>query len=336
MTTSSRKKEHLRIALSKQAQIGDNGFSKYRFINNSLPEVDFDKIDTSTTFFSKKVDYPFFISCMTGGLKEGKKINRNLASAAAKYNIAMGVGSQRAAIEDKKLRDTFVARRYAAKIPVIANVGLVQFNYGFGKKEFQECIDMVKADALALHVNPMQEAIQPEGDRNFSKLLPKLKKILPKLSKPVIVKEVGFGLSAEVCERFYKIGVRYFDTAGWGGTNWSWVEGQRGNSQAGMLFAQEWGIPSAEAIKQCAEFAKTKKDVVILGSGGIRNGLEIAKALALGAEMVGIAAPFAKAALVSQKEMEKLIESYAYELRVAMFGVGAKNINQLRQISIEI
>lgn len=341
MSTSSRKKDHLRFALSAEAQIGDSGFNKYKFVNNSLPEINFDQIDTSTEFLNKKVDYPFFISCMTGGLNEGEKINRNLAAAANKYNIAMGVGSQRAAIENKKFRDTFVARTYASKIPVIANVGLVQLNYGYGVSEFQECIDMVEADGLAVHINPMQEVIQPEGDRDFSGLLSKLKKILPKLTKPVIAKEVGFGLSAEVCARLYKIGVRYFDTAGWGGTNWAYTEAKRKpdfadgqGEKIGDLFAREWGIPSAESIRQCSEWARNKKDVSILGSGGVRSGLDIAKAIALGSDIVGIAAPFAKAALISQKEVEKLIERYAYELRVAMFGVGAGSIAQLRKTDL--
>lgn len=342
MTTSSRKKDHLKIALSPGAQVGDSGFGKYRFVHNSLPEIDFDKIDTSTVFLGKKVDYPFFISCMTGGLAQGKRINTNLAKAAAKYNIAMGVGSQRAAIENKKLRDTFVARRYAPKIPIIANVGLVQLNYGFTYKQFQECIDMIQADALAVHINPIQEVIQPEGDRNFSDLLPKLKKLIPKLSKPVIAKEVGFGLSADVCARLYKAGVRYFDTAGWGGTNWSFVEAKRKpnfakgqGEQIGKLFAQEWGIPSSESIKQCVEFGSKQKDkVIILGSGGVRSGVDIAKAIALGSDMVGIATPFAQAALISQEEVEKLIERYSYELKVAMFGVGAKNVDQLRSVKI--
>ena len=330
-----RKKDHLRIALSEASQIGDAGFSRYRFIHNAAPEIDFDKIETSTRFLGKKVNYPFFISCMTGGVEKGRSINKNLAKAAHKMGIAMGVGSQRAAIENPKYASQFkVVRKYAPDIPLIANVGLVQLNYGFGIKEFQRCVDMIDADALAVHVNPIQEVIQPEGDRNFEKLLPKLEKIVKKLSVPIIIKEVGFGLSEGVVKRFYDIGVRIFDTAGWGGTNWAMVEGLRGKADGklGELFS-DWGIQTVGSIKMCARFNSKLKNnkIVILGSGGVRSGVDVAKALSLGADLAGIATPFAKAALVSQKEVEKLIQKYTLELKAAMFGVGTGNIKSLKK-----
>lgn len=330
-----RKKDHLKIALSSESQIGVSGFENYRFVHNALPEINFDGIDLSTNFLGKKVSYPFFISCMTGGVANGKKVNRRLAAAAQKYGIAMGVGSQRAAIEHPELANLFKAREVAPDIPLMANVGLVQLNYGFGARQFQKCVDMIKANALVVHMNPIQEVIQPEGDRNFAKLLPKLKKVLPKLSVPVIAKEVGFGLSYDVAKRLYNAGVRIFDTAGWGGTNWSFVEGQRRKSseKLGQLFSQ-WGIPTTESIKQVSEFAKTKKDITLIASGGIRNGIDIAKAIALGADLVGIAMPFAKAALESQESVEKLIERYALELKIAMFGVGAKNLKELKKVKL--
>lgn len=330
-----RKKDHLIHALSASARIGNTGFERYRFIHNALPEIDFSGIDTSATFLEKKVDYPFFISCMTGGIDKGKRINRNLAKAAQKYNIAMGVGSQRIAIEHPELEVLFKAREYAPDIPLMANVGLVQLNYGFALKEFQRCINMIKADALVVHINPIQEVIQPGGDRNWKGLLKKLAGFIEKLSVPVIAKEVGFGLSEDVVKRLYAIGVRYFDTAGWGGTNWAMVEGLRG--KAGLELAKtfsEWGIPTSESIIMCAklneELVKNKREpITILGSGGIRSGLDMAKALALGADLVGVAAPFAKAALKSENNVEKLIENYAAELKVAMFGVGAENLERL-------
>ncbi|MCS7091770.1 MAG: type 2 isopentenyl-diphosphate Delta-isomerase, partial [Patescibacteria group bacterium] len=300
-----RKKDHLKIALNESSQIGSTGFDKYQFIHNALPEINFDEIDLSTTFLGKKVNYPFFVSCMTGGMAEGKRINRNLARAAQKYGIAMGVGSQRIAIENPKLKDLFMARDDAPDIPLIANVGLVQLNYGFSEKEFQEIINMIHADALAVHINPIQEVIQPEGDRNFKDLLPKLKKLIPKLSTPVIAKEVGFGLSKNVIKKLYKVGVRIFDTAGWGGTNWAVIEGMRreGFENLGKLFG-EWGIPTTDSITIANKLRKEFTDkITILGSGGIRNGIQIAKAIALGSDLVGIAQPFAKAALVSQEEV---------------------------------
>jgi isopentenyl-diphosphate delta-isomerase len=303
-----------------------------------LPEINFDDIDISTHFLGKKVNYPFFISCMTGGIAEGKKINRNLAKAAQKYGIAMGVGSQRAAIEHSELEELFTAREVAPDIPLLANVGLVQLNYGFGLREYQKCVDMINADALVVHINPIQEVIQPEGDRNWQNLLPKLEKIVKKISVPVIAKEVGFGLSEDVVRRLYNIGVRIFDTAGWGGTNWALVEGLRGKADKnlGEIFSQ-WGIPTTESIKMCTDFrsrlkTNDKRRMTILGSGGIRNGIDIAKAIALGADMVGIASPFAKAAIQSSEVVERLIEKYSLELKVAMFGVGAKNIKGLIKV----
>lgn len=328
-----RKKDHLRIATSKISQSGNPGFDRYSFIHNALPEVDFDEIDPSTTFLGKKVKYPFFISCMTGGVAEGKRINRNLAAAAQKYGIAMGVGSQRAAIEHKELAQLFMAREAAPDIPLIANVGLVQLNYGFGYKHYQTIVDMIDANALAVHINPIQEVIQPEGDRNWKGLTAKLGAIVPLLSVPIIVKEVGFGLSADVVKRLYKVGVRIFDTAGWGGTSWAIVEGERrpGWEEIGKLFGT-WGIPTAQSIAEINNLRlKQKHDIVLLGSGGVRSGIDVAKALALGADMVGIAQPFAQAALVSQEAVEQLIERYAYELKVAMFGVGVLTIPQLQK-----
>jgi isopentenyl-diphosphate delta-isomerase len=333
-----RKKDHLRIALSSSAQIGDPGFGNYHFVHNALPEIDFNKIDTSTTFLGKKVDFPFFISCMTGGAEKGGRLNMNLAKAAQKMRIAMGVGSQRAAIEKQELRKTFEVRKYAPDIPIIANVGLVQLNYGFGLRELKEIIKMVDADALAFHINPIQEVIQPEGDRNFSTLLPKLAKVVDKLDVPVIVKEVGFGLSYDVIGKLYKVGVRIFDTAGWGGTNWAFVEGRRrdGYDELGEMFSS-WGIPTAESIITTKSFKDKVKDkkIVILGSGGVRTGIDIAKAIALGADLAGIAAPFAKVALQSSDEVERYIEKLGYELKVAMFGVGCSNIKKLQKYNLE-
>ena len=197
---------------------------------------------------------------------------------------------------------------------------------------------MIAADALAVHINPIQEVVQPEGDRNFSNLLPKLTRLIDKISVPIIAKEVGFGISYDTAKRLYKAGVRIIDTAGWGGTSWAKVEGERrdGYKELGDLFG-EWGIPTSDSTIQCNQLrSKVKENITILGSGGVRNGVEIAKALALGADLVGIAMPFARAALVSQEEVEKLIERYALELKVAMFGVGAKDISELKRVSLKL
>lgn len=335
-----RKKDHLKHALSPGVQLGDTGFSSYRFIHNAIPDIDFENIETATSFLGKRIDYPFFISCMTGGVGKGEVINKILATAAQKYNIPMGVGSQRIAIEHEDLEILFKVRNYAPKIPLMANIGLVQLNYGYGYKEFQKCIDMIKADALVIHINPIQEIIQPEGDKNWEGLLPKLEKIIQKVSVPVIAKEVGFGLSENVVSRLYKTGVKIFDTAGWGGTNWAMVEGLRGKADKKLaeLFSQ-WGISTTESIKACANFKSTlaknhQSQVNILGSGGVRSGLDIAKAISLGADLAGIAAPFAKAALTSDVEVGRLIKKYTWELKVAMFGIGAANISEIKRTKI--
>lgn len=331
--TEDRKKEHLKIALSDGAQIGDPGFSSYRFIHNALPEINFDEIDTSTIFLGNKINYPFFISCMTGGTDKASVLNRNLALAAQKYKIPMGLGSLRAAVENKDLRKSFEVRKYAPDIPILSNVGLVQLNYGFGLKEVETIIKITNADALVFHLNPIQEVIQPEGDRNFSNLLPKLASIISKVKVPVIVKEVGFGFSYNVVERLYKAGVRIVDTAGWGGTNWAYTEGKRreGFDELGTLFSQ-WGIQTIDSIIFANDFRKKNKikDLTILASGGIRNGIDIAKSLVFGADMAGLAAPFGKAGLISDEEVGKLIDKLGYELKTAMFGVGAKTIKHLK------
>lgn len=323
-----RKKEHLKIAISSASQVGTNGLQNYKFTYNSLPEIDFDKISTSTIFLGKKVNYPFFISCMTGGILEGGKLNKNLALAAEKHCIALGVGSQRAAIENPSLAKFYNVRKYAPTTPILANIGLVQLNYGFGLDEFNRCVDMIEADALVIHVNPIQEAIQPEGNRNWEGLLDKLGKIIDKIKVPIIVKKVGFGMSKDVLKRFINIGVKYVDVAGWGGTNWAMVEGLRGKAdkELGELFSS-WGISTAESL----ENTNRSKLFSVIASGGIRNGIEIAKCMSMGADMVGIASPFATAGLESQELVEKLIEKYAKELKVTMFGVGTKNIKELRK-----
>lgn len=332
-----RKKDHLKNAISDASQIGNPGFGEYRFVHNALPEINFEDINTTTKFLGKKVNLPFFISCMTGGVTEGQRLNKNLSLAAQSAKIALGVGSQRVAIEYPRLKRLFQVRKYAADIPIMANVGLVQLNYGFGLIEFQQIVDMVEADALAVHINSIQEVIQPEGDRNFEKLLPKLEKIVKKLSVPVIVKEVGFGLSEDVIRRLYNVGVKIFDTAGWGGTSWAVVEGKRrrGFDKLGHLFG-EWGISSVDSIAAAKKFKDKKKDknILVLGSGGVRNGVDIAKALCLGSDLVGIAQPFAKAALKSQKQVEKLIDELSYQLKVAMFGVGAPDIGALKKAKL--
>lgn len=308
---------------------GSPGFEKYQFVHQAFPEIDFEEITTSTSFLGQKLSAPILISSMTGGTVEGQKINQNLAKAAQKIGVAMAVGSQRIAIENPKLTWTFEVRHVAPKILLFANLGAVQLNYGYGIKECQKAVKMIRADGLILHLNPLQEAIQPEGNRNFENLLPKIEKVVKGLSVPVIVKEVGCGLSEEVARRLYAAGVKIIDTAGWGGTNWAKIEGIRAKGSFDEIFSQ-WGIPTAESIIAC----KKVKGLTVIGSGGIRNGVEIAKALALGADLVGLALPFLKPATGSEKEVEEKLLQLVCELKITMFCLGVKNIKEAKLVKI--
>jgi isopentenyl-diphosphate delta-isomerase len=331
--TKNRKKDHLKFALSPDVQVGSTGLEKYRFVHNALPQVDYDEIDTSVFFLSKRLNYPFFISCMTGGIKKGMVLNENLAKAAQKHGIAMGVGSQRMAIEDPSLVGFFQVRKFAPDVLLFANVGLVQLNYGFGIREMRRCVEMIEADALVVHLNPIQEVIQPEGDRNFDGLLQKLEKVVKELDVPVIAKEVGFGLSYDVAKRLYSVGVKIYDSAGWGGTNWALVEGMRGKADKNLsILFSDWGIPTADSVIDLVRLRKDMGDgeISVIGSGGIRTGIDIAKVIGLGADLAGIAAPFAKAALLSYDKVEELIIRLSKELKTCMFAVGARTISDLR------
>lgn len=328
---AERKVAHLDIVMSGRVEVGTNGLEKYDFTHNALPEIDFDRIDTSTTFLGKKLKAPLLISCMTGGVQHGLTINRNLAKTASEMGIAMGVGSQRIGIVKPELANLFLARSVAPDILLFGNIGAVQLNYGFGLKEAKEAVKMIEADALVLHLNPIQEIVQPEGDHNFENLLPKIEKLRKGLSVPIIVKEVGNGISEDVARRLYSVGVKIVDTAGLGGTSWPKVEGIRGNQEwLGDLFAG-WGIKTADSIIQC----KKVKGLKVIGSGGIRNGLDVAKAIALGANLVGIAYPYAQAATKSTEAAVEYTEKVVKQLKLAMFGVGAADVAKLHKIKLE-
>lgn len=331
---TQRKLDHLKICLNQPVEVGSAGFEDYRFVHNALPEIDFGKIDISVKFLGKKLKAPILISSMTGGINKAALINQNLAKTAQKFGVAMGVGSQRIAIErpkDQAIIKSFQVRKWAPDILLFANLGAVQLNYGFGVKECQKAVEMIKADALVLHLNPLQEAIQPEGNTNFEGLLFKIKKIVKSLTVPVVAKEVGCGISRDVAGKLYQTGVKIIDTAGWGGTSWAKIEGFRwtrtkmAGDDLGEVFS-DWGIPTAESIVQC----RRVKGLKVIGSGGIRNGIEMAKAIALGADLVGLALPFLKPATQSTEAVEMKLTRLIQELKIAMFCVGAKNIDKLK------
>lgn len=335
-TTESRKVDHIRINLDENVDFPrlTTGFEKYRFMHRAIPELNLNEIDTSTTIFGKKLQAPLLISSMTGGAELAKRINRNLAAAAQNHGIAMGLGSQRAAIEDDSLAHTYQVRDIAPNILLFANVGVVQLNYGYGIQQCQRAVDMIEADALILHFNVLQEAVQPEGDTNWAGLIDKVAEVVQKLNVPVIAKEVGWGFSEADARLLKDAGVAAIDVAGSGGTSWSEVEYFRAPSAFHARVARsfaDWGIPTADAIQYARQGAP---DSVVIASGGLRDGIDVAKAIALGAQLGGIAGPFLKAANESVELVDDLIRELSAQLKIAMLCSGASTIEQLASTSL--
>lgn len=326
-----RKAEHIRLALDERMQLGGaSAFDEYRFSHVALPEIDIAEIDTSVEFLGRRLAAPLLISSMTGGTDMAGRINRNLAAGAERTGIAVAVGSQRKALEDPAKADTFRVREAAPSIPLLANLGAVQLNYGMGVRECRAAVDMIGADALILHLNPLQEAIQPEGQCDFSGLLPKIGSVVRELGVPVVVKEIGCGLSESVARQLAGQGVRILDTAGVGGTSWARIEAKRaGDLGLGEIFAG-WGIPTPQSIQEVASV----EGVTVIASGGIRNGIDSAKALALGANLVGMAYPFLAAATESPERVADVVRRTVRELKICMFCLGVKTIAELRQTKL--
>ena len=326
--TRDRKAEHIRLALDSRMQAGQGAFDAWRFGHEALPEIDAATIDTSVEFLGKRLGAPILISCMTGGTEVAARINRNLAEAAEARRVAIGVGSQRKALEDPSQARTFQVRDVVPSMPLLANLGAVQLNYGYGPAECRRAVEMIDADALVLHLNPLQEAIQPEGQCDFSGLAAKIGEVTATLGVPVIAKEVGSGLSAATGQRLLDRGVRHFDTAGVGGTSWARIEAARaGDAELGERFA-DWGLETPESILEL----RTLPGVTIIGSGGLRSGVDVAKAIALGADLAGLAQPFLEAALESPEHVAARIDRIVQELRIAMFCVGARTLDDLRRV----
>lgn len=337
-STESRKVDHIRINLESDVQFPRlaTGLERYRFTHQALPELSLTEIDTSTSLFGKRLASPILISSMTGGTEIAQKINRNLARGAAKHRIAMGLGSQRAAIEDATLAGSYCIRDVAPDILLFANVGAVQLNYGYGLAECQKAIDMVRADALILHFNVLQEAVQPEGDIDFSGLLRKVEKVCAALTAPVIAKEVGWGFSESAVRDLKNAGVSAIDVAGSGGTSWSEVEYHRAptdfHARVARSFA-DWGIPTAAAVQFARQAAP---ELPIIASGGLRDGIDIAKCIALGADAAGLASPFLQAASESFDAVDELIQELTAQLRIAMLCTGSRDIAALKRAELKL
>ena len=321
-----RKNDHIRLCLEKDVLSQfSNGFEKYRLVYNALPNLDLNQIDLSTTVLGKKLNYPLLLSAMTGGTTWAKEINQNLARVAQKLNIAMCVGSQRAMLKDPSVRDTFTVRDVAPDILLFANIGAIQLNYGYGLSECQKVVDAIGANALVLHLNPLHEAVQPEGDTNFKGLEKKIEMVAKKLSVPVFIKEVGCGISGEVARRLIDCGVQGIDVAGSGGTSFPVVEGYRAQLPDPKLFGQ-LGISTAESL--IAVRRAVGDSVPVIASGGITNGIEAAKALALGADCVGFAGVVLRAATESDNAIEEVVLRITRELQVALFSAGVGSVRE--------
>ena len=326
LLSRDRKAEHIRLALEPRMQLAGSAFDEWTFEHLALPEIDFDAIDTSVDFLGKRLAAPLLVSCMTGGTESASRINRNLAIAAERTGVAVGVGSQRKALEDRSQTGTFQVREVAPTVPLLANLGAVQLNYGVGLPECEAAVAMIGADALAFHLNPLQEAIQPEGQRDFAGLLDKLGAVAARLSVPVIAKEIGCGLSATVARELSRRGISILDTAGLGGTSWARIEAARaGDAELGEVFAG-WGVETTESIRQLASVG----GLTIIGSGGLRHGLDVARALALGADLTGMAYQFLAAANESPERVVERIERVVHELKITMFCLGAASIAELK------
>ncbi len=330
--TASRKADHIRINLEEDVRSSlTTGLEQFRFIHQALPEMDLGDVDLSQQLFGRSVAAPILISSMTGGTAEAGRINRTLAEAAQAARIVMGVGSQRVALEQPAAAETFQIRRYAPDIVLLANLGAIQLNYGYTVEHCKRAVEMIEADALILHLNALQEAVQPEGDTRFGGLVEKIAAVCRALSVPVIAKEVGWGISERAARLLADAGVAAIDVAGAGGTSWAQVEKFRIQDESLARVAaafRDWGIPTAETI---AMVRRAAPGVLVFASGGLRSGVDIAKCIALGASLGGMAGPFLKAAARSLADTFQTIAEIRREIQICMFAAGAANLEQLQK-----
>jgi isopentenyl-diphosphate delta-isomerase len=327
-----RKSDHIKINLEQDVRSAlTTGLESYRFVHEALPELDLNRVDTTLSLFGKKLHSPILISSMTGGTEEAGEINQRLAEAAQEVGVAMGVGSQRAALEHPEQTTTFsITRKVAPDILLFANLGAVQLNYGYGIDHCRRAVDMIQADALILHLNPLQEAVQDAGDVNFAGLAKKIEVICEKLEVPVIAKEVGWGISERTAKLLADCGVQAIDVAGAGGTSWSQVEMHRAPDEFTRQLAATfvgWGIPTAESI---LNVKKAVPDMTVFASGGIKDGLDITKCIALGAILGGMAGQFLKAAAISTDNVIKMMRLTKRQIEVTMFATGSGTLEDLK------
>jgi len=337
----SRKTEHVEICLFEEVEGFSETYLEYvKLIHQAIPGFNFEDVKTNVKIFGKELQAPFIVTGMTGGNEFVGKINATIAKVVEEFGLGMGVGSQRVAIEHKEVRSTFeVVRKNAPNSLIIANLGAPQIAKGYGYRELRDAIDMINADAIAIHFNIAQELFQPEGEPEYSlSLLEKLRDISKDLGIPVIIKETGCGISMESAVLFRKYGFKNFDVSGQGGTSWIAVERIRGmrrknwKAESAKLF-QDWGIPTAASI---IEVRYAVPDATIIGSGGIRNGLDVVKAIVIGSDIAGMALPVLKRAVEGEESLRKFFRNVIFEIKSTMMLIGAKNVSELREKPIVI
>ncbi|MES2615342.1 MAG: type 2 isopentenyl-diphosphate Delta-isomerase [Bdellovibrionota bacterium] len=335
---TKRKNDHIQICKTENIESEGEPFSNYRFIPEALPEFDFDSISTEQTFLKQNFSMPILITGMTGGVEHGQEINTALALAAQNYSIPMGLGSQKMWLKDTNLKKLFDVHSVAPNVFLIGNIGAVSLNYGVSCDDIKRIVNEFSLNAFALHLNALQECVQPEGERNFSNCLKKIEQIAKSLPVPLMVKEVGSGISAKTFQLLVDAGVSAVDVGGKGGTSWSAIEGMRSQaegSRIGELF-RNWGYSTDESLLQCVQRqAQNHHKIELVATGGIRNGLQVAKAIALGASMVGVGLPLFRAAvnppknLSPQESIEKELSFFKKSLSISLFCSGAKSLNDL-------
>ncbi len=335
--TTSRKQDHVELVVSQQVSHREisAGFEHLRFVHNAIPEIALSDVDTSTEFLGKHLDAPILISSMTGGYKDAERINRALAALSAKYGTAMGIGSERQAFENKTYHDSFkVARKENPLGLIFSNIGAVEVARLAKEKKIgsiKMIIDLLEADALIVHLNPLQELMQPEGIADFRGVLAGIEQCAKKLGVPIIAKEVGAGISKDAAKRLIEVGVRVIDVAGVGGTSWAGVEilRQKKKDRAKLEPFWDWGIPTRDALSQVRELRETMT-FGIIASGGVRSGVDIAKSLALGADLAGIAKPLITSLMNhGEKMLSRTMEDFITQLRYTMFLTGSQNLGEL-------
>jgi isopentenyl-diphosphate delta-isomerase len=327
---NTRKTDHLKINLEKDVRSGIlTGLERIGLVHQALPELSLNQVDTQLTLFGRTLSAPLIISSMTGGTTVAGVLNRTLAEAAQTCQVAMGLGSFRAALDHPEVASSFKVRKLAPDILLFANLGAVQLNYGVNAEACLKVVQECNADVLILHLNPLQEALQLEGETDFKDLLKKIEAVCRTLPVPVVVKEVGWGISAATARKLANAGVAAIDIAGAGGTSWSQVEMHRLSdtrlNQVASAFCA-WGIPTAQSIKMVKEALPR---MTILASGGLRDGIDIVKCIALGATAGGIARPFLKTAAISLETSIQSIETIKQQIKVAMFACGVKDLEAL-------